>query len=125
MTSTGDSEFTGLGNRILRVDTTVAVDEVLRQSIGLECVRIHVPSFTDGRVFSLVRALFESPHFKGAIEVHGDLLPDQVPLLQRYGVHAIELENGMDIEDRPRFITGAWREQRLGSGPGNIKGVKR
>lgn len=124
MSSSRDTALAELEESVLHVDTGVAVEEVLRQSIGVERVRIHVPSFTDGRVFSLVRALVEAQHFHGVIEVHGDLLPDQVPLLERYGVHAIELENGMNIEDRPRFITGAWRERRLGSRPGDIQGVE-
>lgn len=98
------------------VDTSVDVHELVRRSAGAARVRIRVPVFTDGRVFSQVRALVESDVFDGVIEVRGDLLPDQVTLLERYGVREVWLENGMSKDDQPRYLTGAYRERRLADG---------
>ena len=106
----------GRPDRVLEVDTAVGVADLLERAAGAGRVRIHVPQFTDGRVFSQVRALRESAAFDGVIEVHGDLLPDQVTLLERYGVRNVALENGMNADDRPRYVTGAYRERRLKAG---------
>ncbi len=98
---------------VIEVDTTVAVAELLERAAQAARVVIRVAAFTDGRFFSQVRALSESREFTGAIEVRGDLLPDQAELLARYGVTEVILENGLDLADRPRFINAAWRERRL------------
>lgn len=109
---------------ILRVDTDLDVDTLTERAAGVDEVRIHVTAFTDGRFFSQVRALVESPSFRGRIAVHGDLLPDQIGLLERYGVDDITLENGLRAEDRPRFLAGAYRERRLEGVPARKKGVQ-
>lgn len=98
---------------VIEVDTTVAVAELLERAAHAARVVIRVAAFTDGRFFSQVRALAESREFSGAIEVRGNLLPDQAQLLARYGVCEVVLENGLDLADRPRFINDAWRERRL------------
>ncbi len=98
---------------VVDVDTAVTVDELVARAAGARRVRIQVPSFTDGRVFSQVRALSETSTFDGEVEVHGDLLPDQLPLLEQYGVADIVLENGMDAADRPGYIRVAYRERLL------------
>ncbi len=100
---------------VVEIDTAFDVHELIERAAGAERVRIQVPSFTDGRVFSQVRALVESASFDGVIEVRGDLLPDQVTLLERYGIRDVVLDNGMSADDRPRYLNGAYRERRLAS----------
>ena len=53
-------------------------------------IALVVASFSDGRVFTLARQLRQIG-FKGRLEVVGDLLPDQLPMLLEAGVDVLEI----------------------------------
>ena len=53
-------------------------------------IALVVASFSDGRVFTLARQLRQIG-FKGRLEVIGDLLPDQLPMLLEAGVDVLEI----------------------------------
>ena len=53
-------------------------------------IALVVDSFSDGRVFTLARQLRQMG-FKGRLEVVGDLLPDQLPMLLEAGVDVLEI----------------------------------
>ncbi|GJL83719.1 MAG: hypothetical protein DHS20C01_33530 [marine bacterium B5-7] len=99
--------------RLLSVDADTDIEELVSASNDVDRILIHVPVFTDGRIFSLVRRLQEHRDFTGKIAVRGDMLPDQVTLLHRLGVTEICLDNGLDINDQPREITRSYRERRI------------
>ncbi|MCV0370529.1 MULTISPECIES: DUF934 domain-containing protein [Filomicrobium] len=53
--------------------------------------------FTDGRGYSVARALRERHAFKGEIRATGDVLLDQIPLMLRCGFDAFEITHGPTI----------------------------
>ncbi len=53
-------------------------------------IALVVANFSDGRVFTLARQL-RLIGFKGRLEVVGDLLPDQLPMLLEAGVDVLEI----------------------------------
>ena len=77
----------------LRVDKQVAevtslsmLDAWLTEPV----IALVVDNFSDGRVFTLARQL-RLIGFKGRLEVVGDLLPDQLPMLLEAGVDVLEV----------------------------------
>ncbi len=70
--------------------TEVAPDSL---SIGVEhvdLVIVEVPSFADGRAFSIARMLRERHGFRGELRASGDLLADQVSFLERCGFDSFD-----------------------------------
>jgi len=53
-------------------------------------IALVVASFSDGRVFTVARQLRQIG-FEGRLEVVGDLLPDQLPMLFESGVDVLEI----------------------------------
>ena len=62
---------------------------------------IEIPSFADGRFFSIAARLREHLRYRGELRVTGDVAPDQLSFMQRCGINAFELGDHVDIE---RFI---------------------
>ncbi|KAA3625404.1 MAG: DUF934 domain-containing protein [Proteobacteria bacterium] len=91
----------------MEVDTELPIPDLLARAADVARVVIRVASLTDGRVFSQVRALIDDPSFAGAIEVRGDLLPEQGEILSRYGVSEVVLENGLDLDDGAGYLRQA------------------
>lgn len=115
---TGINDLGAAGADLLNIDTALPVAELLRLAKADSQIAIHVPSFSDGRVFSQVRALSECPWFRGRVTVHGDLLPEQADLLSYFGVVDVVLCNGLDLADRPTVpVRGSYRERRGGALP--------
>jgi uncharacterized protein (DUF934 family) len=63
-----------------------ALDDVLASP----ALKFNVPSFADGRAFTLARQL-RMCGFKGIIRVVGNLLPDQFAMARRAGIDEIEI----------------------------------
>ncbi len=61
-------------------------------------IAIHFPRFADGRGYSLARLLRERHHYEGEIRAVGDVLHDQLFLMQRVGFDAWALKEGKDAE---------------------------
>lgn len=57
----------------------------------LALVAIDFPAFTDGRGFSIARLLSGRLAYTGSIRAQGEIIADQVPLLQRCGFTEFEL----------------------------------
>ena len=54
-------------------------------------IAIEIPTFTDGRGYSLAKILRETNQYTGEIRAVGDILPDQAQYLNRVGFDALEL----------------------------------
>lgn len=61
-------------------------------------IAIHFPKFADGRGHSLARLLRERYHYEGEIRATGDVLHDQLFLMQRVGFDAWALKDGKNAE---------------------------
>ena len=59
---------------------------------------INIPTFADGRAYSLATLLRKSHHYRGEIRATGDVLPDQALYLTRVGFNALELPNRASAE---------------------------
>jgi uncharacterized protein (DUF934 family) len=73
---------------------------ILRYDVNV--FELHIPVFTDGRVFTQARLLRSRFGFTGDIRVSGDFMRDQVFYLSRVGVSSFELN---DQEDAQGIIT--------------------
>ena len=61
-------------------------------------VVVEIPNAADGRFFSIAARLREQLHYRGELRVTGDVAPDQLSFMQRCGIDAFELGDGVDIE---------------------------
>lgn len=70
----------------------------------LAVVAIHFPVFSDGRGYSSARQLREHYRYKGEVRAIGDVLKDQLFLMQRVGFNGFALREDLDIESAlPHF----------------------
>lgn len=61
-------------------------------------IAVNFPVFTDGRGYSTARLLRERHFFKGELRAIGDVLIDQLYLLNRIGFDTLALRDDQDLE---------------------------
>lgn len=61
-------------------------------------IAVNFPVFTDGRGYSTARLLRQRHFYKGELRAVGDVLIDQLYLLQRIGFNAFSMREDQDIE---------------------------
>lgn len=61
-------------------------------------VVITLPAFTDGRAYSVARTLRERHHYTGDLRAAGDVLLDQIPLLERCGFTSFAITHGPTLD---------------------------
>jgi len=83
----------------------VSSPEQIAQLLSQETVSLRLDGFADGRGFSVARQL-RLQGFSGAIEVIGDLLPDQLPMAVASGIDAILIR----VEHAERCDETQWRQ---------------
>ena len=59
-------------------------------------VALNFPKFTDGRAYSLARLLRTRLNYEGTLLAFGDVLRDQLLLMQRAGLNAFYMREGQD-----------------------------
>ena len=94
------AERTGrsLGVRLaIDSDPASLTDDIERFAL----IVIEIPSSADGRFFSIAARIREHLGYRGELRVTGDVAPDQLAFMQRCGISAFVLGDGVDIE---RFI---------------------
>lgn len=75
----------------------------LKDRLGeIERIDLDFPSFTDGRAFSQAYLLRRRLGFKGDLRATGDVLIDQLLLMQRTGFSSAVLKEGVDASDAQR-----------------------
>lgn len=84
-----------LADRAPRIGLLLAPGEGLAPVLGdltsLGMIALEIPRFTDGRAYSLARALRQTHGFGGELRARGDVLRDQIKLLLRAGFDALEI----------------------------------
>lgn len=75
----------------VQVDGAQSAESLESDLHWLGLVVIDFPRFRDGRGFTLARTLRERYGFTGEIRAQGNLLPDQLPLLQRCGFSSVTI----------------------------------
>ena len=94
-----------VANNALAVGDVASHDQIT-QLLEQQTVRLKVDGFADGRGFSVARQL-RLLGFNGAIELVGDLLPDQLPMAAASGVDAILIRT----EHAERCEEGQWQQK--------------
>ncbi len=61
-------------------------------------IAVRFPSFTDGRGYSIARRLREGHGWSGALMAVGDVLRDQLLLLERCGFDTFSLREDQDLD---------------------------
>lgn len=65
----------------------------------LAMIAIHLPVFTDGRAYSSARVLRQQLHWSGPLMAVGDVLRDQLLLLERCGFDTFWLRADQDLQE--------------------------
>ena len=78
-----------------RLGVSLTADEAsgieLAALAHLDLIVIHFAKFTDGRAYSIARLLRETHNYQGELRATGDVLIDQIPLLERCGFDSFEI----------------------------------
>jgi uncharacterized protein (DUF934 family) len=109
-----------------RARTLQMSNDVDPQSVDLsdiERIELHFPKFTDGRAYSQAYLLRRRRNFQGELVATGDVLADQLALIQRAGFDLAVLRAGQcpDLARRvwalyPGSVAGAYQgDARTGS----------
>ena len=79
---------TPLGVVLVSGETLAGLEDILPR---LSLVRLVIPRYADGRLYSIARLLRDRHGFTGEVRAAGDILRDQVALLQRTGFDTLEV----------------------------------
>ena len=82
----------------LRLESHETADLVADDIHHFALIAIDFPVFTDGRGYSTARLLRERYCFKGELRAVGDILIDQIHLLNRIGFDSLRLREDQNIE---------------------------
>lgn len=82
--------FEAEGTLDLQSDADVA--EVLQRLDGVEMIRVHFPSFADGRGFTIARQLRLSG-YSGRLRAFGHVIADQYAMARRCGFDEVEISD--------------------------------
>lgn len=90
-----------LGARTGRTGVSIAPgenwDDLIAALPGLPLVALVFPKYTDGRAFSTGRQLRERHDYKGEIRAIGDVLLDEIALMERCGFDAFDITDERTI----------------------------
>jgi len=67
-------------------------------------IDLHFPKFTDGRAYSQAALIRKRLGFKGELRATGDVLVDQLQLMQRTGFSTAVLRDGQSMEAAKRML---------------------
>ncbi len=80
------------------IENDADLDALSLDFSALGAIVLTFPSFADGRAYSQASLLRDRYKFRGQIIARGDVLPDQVGLMKRCGISAIETDrNDIDV----------------------------
>ena len=84
----------GVGVILEGADSIDALQAALDE---LPFVALHLPRYTDGRIYSHARRLRELWGYQGVILVFGDVLRDQLFYMHRCGINAFYMREDQDL----------------------------
>ncbi len=98
--STLEHFATFTGNLGLRLDTTTRVESLAPYLPKIALIVLPFPAFNDGRAYSIARQL-RLDGYRGELRAAGNILPDQIQLMQQVGIDSFEVSD--------RFPLAAWQ----------------
>lgn len=79
------------------IDSHEEIEEIASAVASLPVIAINFPKFVDGRGFSLARLLRERYGYIGEIRAIGEIIRDQLFLMQRCGFNAFQFDSEIDL----------------------------
>ena len=86
----------------VRLDSSDNADGIKQDIEHFGVVVLNFPAFTDGRAYSQARLIRDRFGFEGEIRATGDVLYDQLQMMQRSGFDAFDVKKQADVDG---FIT--------------------
>ena len=77
----------------LRLEPGIDLEPILPDVYRFEVIALNFPKFSDGRSFSTAHLLRIVQRYKGELRAVGDVLFDQMQLMQRCGIDAFEVSH--------------------------------
>ncbi|MEX0284401.1 MAG: DUF934 domain-containing protein [Paracoccaceae bacterium] len=106
VTDTGFGPDAQTGTQVLDLEPETNI-ETLVIAPGVDVIRIHFPSFADGRGFTLARRL-RLRGFTGHLRAHGHVLADQYAMARRSGFDDVEIDDALAArQPEDQWITRA------------------
>lgn len=87
-------------------------------------IALEVPVFKDGRAFGYARLLREHWGFRGELRAVGDVLPEQVPFMQRIGFDTFELRGWTSAGSGASADRLSWLSQAVSAPDRQEAGVR-
>lgn len=92
------------GSKGVTLANTDCVTQLLFDLDELQLICIDFPSAVDGRGYSQARILRERYGYKNELRAVGEILPDQLFLLQRCGFNAFALQAGHSVGQISNYL---------------------
>ena len=86
------------------IDSHEEIEAFAESIIGLPVIAINFPKFADGRGFSIARLLRERYGYRGEIRAVGQIIRDQLFLMQRCGFNGFVLTTGIDLAEASKSL---------------------
>ena len=86
------------------IDGNEEIESVAEQLVSAPVVAIRFPKFVDGRGFSVARLLRERYQYQGEIRAIGEIIRDQLYLLQRCGFNAFEFGAEVNLAEASKSL---------------------
>ena len=77
----------------IRIEPGTKLDEIAADIKRFSVIALAFPKYGDGRAFSLARLLRERHGYTGELRAVGEVLSDQIQLMQRCGFDAFEIND--------------------------------
>jgi uncharacterized protein (DUF934 family) len=86
------------------IDSHEEIEAFADGIIALPVIAINFPKFADGRGFSLARLLRERYGYSGEIRAIGEIIRDQLFLMQRCGFNAFAFDTELDLAEASKSL---------------------
>lgn len=80
------------------------IEGIAESIITAPVIAINFPKFVDGRGFSVARLLRDRFGFKGELRAVGQIIRDQLFLLQRCGFNAFQFDSEIDLTEAVKSL---------------------
>jgi uncharacterized protein (DUF934 family) len=101
MKLTFNSEITAAPLQIANDADPIALQSDIAKAAVID---LHFPKFTDGRAYSQAALIRKRLGFKGELRATGDVLVDQLQLMQRTGFSTAVLRDGQSMAAAERML---------------------
>ena len=88
----------------LWLDSREDIEALTDEMMDIPVIAINFPKFVDGRGFSAARLLRERRGYRGELRAIGEIIRDQLFLMQRCGFNAFEFASEIDLAEARKSL---------------------